>query len=220
MDSAMNESLLQNLENVEQVLKKSYQQLMEIMSKSGCHMDFYTIGTVKRSLSLANAFILLIRNQNYFVPSALLRLQIDNCLRYHATYLVADPNIFAEAIMNGERIDHYRDRTNHKMRDGYLVDSLSDKYPWVRLLYDEACKDVHLSDKHLLSIFSSTDQQSFTARIEVSPFDRYIDFDEWKHLIDDFTMITVLLNTLVEGWIREKRSKQKSTGSTEIIPDG
>ncbi len=213
MESIADDRVLRNLEKIDQVLKKSYQQLMEIISGSGYHMDIYTTGTVKRSLSLANAFVLLIRNHNFFVPSALLRLQMDNCLRYHATYLVADPDEFAEAILNGDRVDHYRDRKNKRMRDGYLVDSLSDQYPWVRLLYSEACRDIHLSDKHLLSIFSYSDPESFISHMEVSPFDRHIDSDVWNRLIDHFIMITALLNTLVEGWVREKHSRKSDSDS-------
>jgi hypothetical protein len=101
------------------------------------------------------------------------------------------------------------------MSDGYLADSLSKDYPWVRPLNDEACKDIHLSDKHLLSIFSSTDPETFVSQIEVSPFDWHIHPDEWSRLIDDFIVITALLNTLVEGWVEEKRSRQKNTSSTE-----
>lgn len=193
---------IRNLEQLEKVLLKSRQQACAIMSGDGSIMDIYTLGTIKRSWSLANAFDLLVRNQHFYVPSALLRLQIDNCLRYHAASLVSDRELFVQNVFNGDRIDKCKDRNNNIMHDKYLVESLSEQYPWVRTLYDEACRYIHLSDKHLLATIASTDPRVGITQFEVSPFDPQVDEDNRIRLIEEFIMVSCLLNTLVEGWVR------------------
>ena len=56
---------------------------------------------LKRSLQLTDGFIAMIKARNLTCAAALLRLQLDNCMRLYALYIAEDRKAFINSLMAG-----------------------------------------------------------------------------------------------------------------------
>jgi hypothetical protein len=113
--------------------------------------DFLGIATMNRSLSLLRGFCDLIESKNFICAASLVRLQLDNCIRFSAAWLVKDPYEFARCVMNGTPIRDIRDNDKKKLTDAYCVAKLSETRPWVGEVYAGTSGYIHLSEKHIFN---------------------------------------------------------------------
>ena len=72
-------------------------------------LDLLAGATLHRSMNLLFGFCDLIQNRNMLSAAPLLRLQIDNCSRFFASFLVNDPHAFAMSIMKGQQVNKLKD---------------------------------------------------------------------------------------------------------------
>lgn len=112
-------------------------------------VEFFILGAVKRTSSLAVGFCAMVETKNTLCAAALLRLQIDTAMRVHGLSLVADASAAGEELMNGQSFDKLVSRDGEKLRDAVLHKSLSKKYQWVSKAYEDASGYVHLSGDHM-----------------------------------------------------------------------
>jgi hypothetical protein len=71
----------------------------------------------------------MIESFNILCAGAILRLQLDTALRFHAAYLYPNANDFAMEVAKGVEVRKLQDRDKQLMHDAYLVKSLSVDFP-------------------------------------------------------------------------------------------
>jgi hypothetical protein len=208
---AIEKSLLQHFENhrAEILLRlRSLAARLHVLSEPRFHMDLVYSAALRRAFSLTRGFFDLVGAENYVSAAPLVRLQLDNALRTVASIHVRDVHEFIGHVAKGKRIDQLRDREGNRLTDKHIVDHLTEHegLPWVRRVYAEGSRFVHLSDVHL---FGLADDEGRLFNRE--PLFSDLDF---AALVETFVMATELFDVYVESWLRHKASK----GGTEISP--
>ncbi len=108
--------------------------------------DLFFCATLDRCVQLSEGFIVLLKQRNMSCVGALLRLQMDNCMRTYATFVAADKYAVIDCIIHGRKISDQLDLNGKKMTDANLKKKMTvfcDSFPAV---YDKASGYVHLSD--------------------------------------------------------------------------
>ena len=100
---------------------QSTQRLIEAGDRKLRSLDFLAVPVSNRALSLAAAYVTLANAGNYLTAVSLIRLQLDNALRFFATTLVADSDDFALHFLDGKAIRDYSDARGKKLTDNYLA---------------------------------------------------------------------------------------------------
>lgn len=101
-------------------------------------LDLMGISVSKRSMSLIKGFTEMIRQENFICAAPMLRMQLDNSLRFYAAFLVEDPHELARNFAEGQSIRNFREKgTNQKLTDRLLVERLSEHYPWIAEVYNK-----------------------------------------------------------------------------------
>jgi hypothetical protein len=136
--------------------KNYYFQIIEEYKdvfKRDCNIFYFLFVTsvVNRSLSINRGFQLLTEDNNYLCAIPLMRMQIDNCIRFFGLELVNSPNDYIENWTKGEKISRLKDKNGSKLSDKLLVEELDKRYEHVKGIYDQACNFVHLSSVNLFN---------------------------------------------------------------------
>ena len=90
-------------------------------------MDLLTVTVSHRALCLISGFCLMIRNENFICAASLVRLLLDNLLRYSAAWIVDDSDEFALSVIAGKRVKDITDTEGKQMTDRYLVKKMATK---------------------------------------------------------------------------------------------
>lgn len=199
-----------HIENLHDLHISALKELLEADNGKLFGLDFLAAAVFKRSLSLCSGFCILVRNKNYQCSAALLRMQLDSVMRFHAAFIVEKPHDFAIQVLKGEHIRKMSDRHGNKMTDLYLKKSLSKDYEWVSRVYDSTSGFVHLSDKHIFSIFENNKEDSFGLRVSAKD-EHFLDGD-WIEMADAFLACTDVLFEYLKGWIFTKQNPELVAG--------
>ena len=188
---------------------ESTQRMIEAGGRKLRALDFVAAPVSNRALSLASAYVTLTSTGNYLAAVSLIRLQLDNALRFFAATLVADSDDFALHFLSGKAIRDYADIHGKKLTDNYLAQQLEKCFPGTLSLYRETCGYIHLSEQHVSpTITHTTDawvgmNTPATVGLQVGNMDTFsmeekIDFSR--------TMLEVskLVLIVLEGWKHEK----------------
>jgi len=166
-------------------------------------ISIYAWMVLKRSLSLTSGFILLIRERNFLCAAPLIRLQIDNLLRFRAAFLVADQSEFVLNVIQGQPVRNLRDRSGKKMTDVHLQEELSDEYPWLTETYSQASGYIHLSEQHFFNtVRPGKDDQARTLQAYIGPDDKLVGDDIYKQSLEDMILVTHSLLSYVAEWAK------------------
>ena len=136
--------------------------------------------------------------KNYVCAAPLVRLQLDNVLRFSALWLVSDSQDFVTKVLEGKQINKLRDRDGQRMTDRNLVDKMKARHPGVEQVYDDTCGYVHLSDAHLFHTFSMTGERSM--HMEIGGDFGVTDANR-KDAVVTMDGVTRLLLSLMRGYI-------------------
>lgn len=109
--------------------------------------DAMAIAVIDRSVQLARGFMPLLLAENVVAGAALLRLQLDNALRFGAVSKSADPHELAMLLIEGTQLDKTKGEDGERRTDGNLRKALND--PNFDRLYVWASSHVHLSGLHV-----------------------------------------------------------------------
>lgn len=169
-------------------------------------LDLLAAATLHRSMNLLFGFCDLIQNRNMLSAAPLLRLQIDNCARFFASFIVGDPHAFAMSIVKGEHVNKLRDQRGKIMTDAYLIGKLSKGEPWVGKIYRETSGWIHLSDKHIFNALRIGSGNTLQGHIALE--DPFIPNSLYLEAIGAFRAATELLFTYISGWIYTKDNPQ------------
>lgn len=122
-------------------------------------LDLLAVSVAKRSISLVSGFTTMIKEENFICAAPLLRLQLDNALRFFAAFLVEDPHELAKGCIDGVPIKNFKDRkTKEKLTDAYLVKKLGEFHEWIADVYKDTSGYIHLSEKHFYNAFGKKDE--------------------------------------------------------------
>ena len=131
-----------------------YQQLKKDTSLN--YKNILIASILNRSLSLIEAFKLLLPSNNIIVLNSLIRLQLDNCIFIYGIKLLIDDSYnideIGKAIIKGNKklSDYKIDKV--KLYDTYIISKLNEKYKNnIEDMYNFYCRFVHFSDSALIS---------------------------------------------------------------------
>lgn len=191
--------------------EKSEELNKELLSLSGqivkagdvFHMDILTMAVVNRALELSEGFKDLILSEKFLCAAPLLRLQIDNLLRYSAAWLVDKPHEFVAEVMKGTPVKKLKDASGKKMADFYLVQKLSSDIPWVESVYEKTCGYIHFSESHFHKVMLSTEDNG-TFSIGIGSQSNQVPKKIYIEAIEAFNAATLEICKYVYGWLKTK----------------
>ena len=164
-------------------------------------LDLLAVAAIHRSMNLVAGFAEMIRARRILCAAPLLRLQVDNCLRFSEAFIVEDPHEFALQVLSGTPVAKLKDRNGVLMRDSHLVDVLSESVPWVSSVYKHTSGFIHLSEKHIFATAKAgEDPDSREIRMMISDTDAFYSVDLHLEAIEAFIEATNVLLRYVEGW--------------------
>ena len=109
--------------------------------------DLFFCASLDRCLRLIDGVLSMLKGRNLTCAGALLRLQMDNCLRTYAAFIAADKEKVIDCIISGDPIKNEKDTAGKKMTDGHLKDEISKIDNQFTQVYDQASGFIHLSSK-------------------------------------------------------------------------
>ncbi len=109
--------------------------------------DFFFCASADRCLNLIDGFTDMLRKRNLTCVGALLRLQMDNCMRSYAAFIAKDKETVIDCIISGDSINKQLSKDGTKMTDGYLKRELSKVDTRFADVYNQASGYIHLSEK-------------------------------------------------------------------------
>src|SRR5437899_1352505 len=110
-------SLLKNLRASEPLHLEVGLQMMKAADGAVFPVDLLAWAALNRSANLVPGFASLVEAWNLIAAAPLLRLQIDNCLRFYGVYIVSKPHEFAGAVLKGEQVRKMKDSKGKLMTD-------------------------------------------------------------------------------------------------------
>ena len=163
------------------------------------------VGAVKRSLSLGHGLICMVNAKNMTCARALVRMQIDTISRLLAYTYVDDPEQVVLKVIGGKALNAFKSKEGKNLRDGYLIEKMTESYPWVREVYKSTSGDVHFSEQQFFASVLSTDDAKRTMTLAVSPFDNKYPESSWSEVVLCFHKLNLILIDLLNSRILHKK---------------
>ena len=88
--------IIHQLKEYKEEYKKCIGQILQADGQNLYSMDLIALPVLNRSTRLVSGFTTLIREENYLCAIPLIRLQLDNSLRFYATFLVSSIDTFVQ----------------------------------------------------------------------------------------------------------------------------
>jgi hypothetical protein len=130
------EKLLKHLEDAQPFHLEVGLKMAKAYGGAVYPVDLLANAALNRSANLLDGFVTLARKRNFICCAPLLRLQLDNCLRFYAVFIVKDPHQFAMNVFEGTPINKMKDRDGKRMTDRYLAEKLNKEHSWVLRVYE------------------------------------------------------------------------------------
>ena len=180
--------------------------------------DLVASAVLHRSLGLIRGFCGAIRDENYLCAAPLVRIQLDNLLRFYAFFLVENPHETALRVFEGEPLRKQADKNGKKMTDRYLVEKLSQELPWVKSVYDATSGFIHFSERHMFCSQGDVDEASRSVSVHISGKDVGIPDSARLEAIEGMIEITGQVLRHVYGWAHTKDVTRLATGGSPDSP--
>ena len=171
-------------------------------------VDIFVIGAVKRAISTAAGFRLLVESWNMICARALLRMQIDTALRFSSVFLVKKPHDFVIRVLKGQQINKLKDKDGNKMTDAYLVSKLAPEYSWLPVVYKNLSGYVHFSEHHLIDSIEHINDESRTVSWAITEEDRKFPEFSWAEVVACFNESSDIFMKYLKGWIFTKANPE------------
>ena len=165
--------ILQYIKDLKLLRKEGVQLGSAVIGESLFKEDLYFLAAINRCLDLIDGFIELIDNRNLTCAGALLRLQMDNCMRTYAVFIADNKDEVVNCIISGERIDNLTDNTGQKLKDWYLKKQLNNLDNRFQQVYDQASGYIHLSTKAFYQTIVSAEGNTIETQIGHGLPDKY-----------------------------------------------
>jgi hypothetical protein len=146
------------IHSIEQRIEETKQLAAGIIGENLLSLDLCFCGLMDRSVRLAQGFLPMLKSRNLTCAGALLRLQLDNCLRLYAIYIAEDEQAVVDCLLEGNSIGKLCDKSGKKMSDAYLKEQLGQYDKRLPIVYDNASGFIHFSSKAMYqSIYECKD---------------------------------------------------------------
>jgi hypothetical protein len=199
--------------------KKAHLDIFRYMMKDAFFpVDFLAVATLNRSLCLIAGFCTLIESKNMVAAAPLFRMQLDNCLRFSAAWLVEKPHDFALRVLEGVPIRKLKDQAGNEMTDKHLVETLAADYPWIKPTYEKSSGYVHLSEKHIFNCMSMVSEKEGTIDMKISDEDAFIPDHIYLEVIAAFAEATKIVLKFAHGWAFTKNNPKAVAEMKERRP--
>ncbi len=172
-------------------------------------MDLYISAIINRSISFMQGFEQLAKENNYITAVPIIRMQIDNCLRFYAATIVTDYNAFFIEYLKGIHIRNLKDSNNKKMTDSYLIEKLDKIFPSVHNLYNNTSGYVHLSNEHSFLQTEIIKDEERKIGTRIGRYDFYA-IDQKVDFVFNMLKASEILLGLVRSWKFEKLKAENS----------
>ena len=190
--------------------KTSHFNITEILSGQVAPIDIYAFMVLKRSISLVFGFTELLRNKNFLCAAPLIRLQIDNLLRFHAAFLVENQSQFVVDVLKEKEVRKLKDRFGKNMTDAYLQEVLENEYSWLKDVYKNTSGYVHLSEKHFFNTLRASESgEEGVLDIYIGPDDKMVSDQVYEGAVEDMIRVTHALLTFIGNWAISKTKPSK-----------
>lgn len=108
--------------------------------------DLFFCAALDRCVQLSEGFIILLQQRNLSCVGAILRLQMDNCMRTYAAFIAANKDDVIDCISRGRKISDQVDTAGKKMTDANLKKKMAAFNAAFPSVYNQASGYVHFSD--------------------------------------------------------------------------
>lgn len=152
-------------EKLDELRKQGVKLAEGVIGETLFKEDLFFCASLNRCINLIDGLFLLLNTRNLTCAGAILRLQIDNCLRTYAAFIAEDRNKVIDCIINGKRIDKEKDTHGYKMTDGYLKKKLEQMDASIAIIYNNASGYIHLSDKAFYETVISCDNNAIEFQV-------------------------------------------------------
>ncbi len=127
--------------------------------------DFFFCAALDRCIQLSEGFIPLLQQRNLTCVGAMLRLQMDNCMRTYAPFTAENKDAVIDCIINGEKIGNQKDLEGNKLTDYNLKNKMSKFNESFPKVYDQASGFIHLSHKAFYQTVSNVSKCTISCQI-------------------------------------------------------
>ncbi|TKV69149.1 hypothetical protein FDP08_14125 [Marinobacter panjinensis] len=170
------------------------------------------LSILNRSLEIFDGFVLLAEHGNYSCCMAMLRMQLDNVMRFYGILITKDPHATANLVLNGTHLCRLSDVKGKKLTDTYLTKRLGAQNDWVGRVYKLTSGYVHLSDQHFYHFLGRSKASDQAERhYYLSSNDSHVDPVHKEQLVQAFKVTTVGIFELFYEWEKISRKYNPDT---------
>lgn len=149
-----------HIEKIQDCIEKTKQIALGVIGESLISADLCFCAFLDRSIRLANGFISMLESRNLTCAGAILRLQMDNCLRLLALNIAEDEEAAVDTILKGGSIGKLKDKNGKVMSDGHLKDEIKKYDTQFPIVYNNTSGFIHFSHKAVFqSIYECKDYE-------------------------------------------------------------
>ena len=203
------QELLDSIDSLEAEFLESSQRFIKAGNSKLYTMDLFAWGVNNRALQLCKGFNSLIKDQNYISAIPLIRLQLDNVLRFFASTLVSDYNDFFIHYLDGKQIRDYKDSKGKPLTDNYLAKNLDKYFKGTLQLYKDTSGFIHLSDRHFFASVRRTGNQERTVQMALGNSVDNFSVEQKLDFVNTMFEVSKLVIVIVEQWRHEKDRMNK-----------
>ena len=157
---------------------------------------FFMSSAINRAMNINRGFITLTKDDNYSCAIPLMRLMIDNCMRFWGITLVDDKHEYIRVWGSGERISSIKDRNGYKLSDKHLSECFALLYRGVDKTYNDACAFVHFSEQNLYITAIVDKQKERRVDLRIDGYDHFPEntknnIDKWMLYLNNVLIDTI-----------------------------
>ncbi|EJC7018487.1 hypothetical protein BBM20_04480 [Vibrio parahaemolyticus] len=167
-------------------------------------LDLIMIGAIKRSLSLASGLQALVASRNMTCSRAIVRMELDTISRLLAYTYVKEPSDMATKVIGGKALNSFKCRDGKQLRDGYLIDRMTQDYPWVKNVYKYTSGYVHFSERQVFDSISSLGENGLrSVKFHIGSEDNNFPDESWIEILQCFNEMLSILGKLLVAYRNE-----------------
>lgn len=198
--------LLEVVENLS-LLSTDYKNLAKNIMKQDTQVmkvDLVALSVLNRAISINNAFRTLTKENNTFSDLHLIRIQIDNLIRYYSILITNDEK-YLDYVLDGKPINKFKDSNGKQFNDKYLAEKLDEEFNGMLNLYMKYCNHIHFGKEHLERIKTISENKQAQYRVEIGNFDNY-SLEERKTFVVDMITVSINLCKIIQDWVLTKKN--------------
>ena len=195
------DELLKQITDIESQFLDCASKIIKAGQSKVDNLDFIALSVLNRAISLNKGYKTLIEANNTLSAVNLLRLQLDNLIRYNSIFVANERN-YIDYIIDGNPINKYK-KGNQQFTDNYLAKELDKKFSNSYELYKHLCEFVHYSEKHISKIITTSENENALFRVVVGDNDNF-NLTEKIDYTENLLFISLNLLSLMRKWPEEK----------------